>query len=355
MKPFIAVLSLAVYHRDLQGYEADMIDTQLLGLGTSPGKPYFMLGGFADEAADSIEDQVAATKDLGWKYIEARSVNGINIHDISDREFMHMQRILEKNDIRVSCFGSTIANWGSSVLEDFSETMKTVKRAIERMKCLDVKLIRIMSYAVLIDAEGNPLPDQCATLRFEHLRAICEEFLAQDMIPVHENCFNYGGMSISHTQELLAAVPSLKLVFDTGNPCLTQDYDKPAPRPYQDAWSTWLALKTNVVHLHVKDGWHDKTTDKEIYTYPGEGPCHVRDILEDCKHSDYGGFLSIEPHMAVVFHNSSVRNSDEMRRSVYREYGKRLEKMLWSIGFEIREGVAYGAMHEPKNRLSQAR
>jgi len=329
-----------------------MIDKHLLGIGKSPQMPYFMLGGFADEAADSIEDQVAATKDLGWKYIEARSVNGKNIHDISNQEFMYVQRILEKNDIRVSCFGSTIANWGASVLQDFSETMETVKRAIERMKRLDVKLIRIMSYAVLTDAEGNPLPDQRVSLRFEYLRAICDEFLAQDMIPVHENCFNYGGLSISHTQELLAAVPGLKLVFDTGNPCLTQDYDKPAPRPYQDAWSTWLALKTNVVHLHVKDGWYDKATDKEIYVYPGEGPCHVRDILEDCKHSGYGGFLSIEPHMAVVFHDSRVRNSDEMRRSIYREYGRRLEALLQSIGFEIRKGVAYGAMNEPKNELS---
>lgn len=312
------------------------------GVGVSPGKPFFVLGGFADEAADSIEEQIALTKALGWKHIEARSIDGCNIHDLDEREFLQVVRALESSNVRVSCFGSTIANWGASVDEDFSETMRRVRRAVARMRILDVRLIRIMSYAVITDNMGNPLPDQRFALRVERIRVVCDEFAAHDMVPVHENCFNYGGMSMGHTRELLAALPGLKLVFDTGNPCLTPDFSKPAPRPNQESWAAWQEFKTSVVHLHIKDGWRDVNSGEEHYVYPGSGPCRIADILKDCAESGYGGHLSIEPHMAAVFHDASVRSSPEERRATYVEYGRRLEAMLTGLGFQIKEGVAYG-------------
>lgn len=313
------------------------------GIGVSPGRPYFKLSGFADEAADSIEEQIAVTKALGWRYIEARSIDGVNIHDLDEPAFKKVERALEASCVRVSCFGSTIANWGTYLEEeDFGATLRRVRRAIERMKALDVHLIRIMSYAVITDGNGNPLSDQRLSLRLERLGAICEEFAKHDIVPVHENCFNYGGMSLEHTLELLDALPNLRLVFDTGNPCLTPDFSKPAPRPNQEVWPLWQALKGSVVHLHIKDGWRDSITGEEHYVFPGQGPCRVEEILRDCAASGYGGYLSIEPHMAAVFHNASVKSSLEARRENYLEYGRRLEAMLIRLGFRIEDGVAYG-------------
>ena len=43
--------------------------------------------GFADEAATGIDGQIKATRELGWKYIESRNINGKNIHDLSDADF----------------------------------------------------------------------------------------------------------------------------------------------------------------------------------------------------------------------------------------------------------------------------
>ena len=45
------------------------------------------LSGFADEAANGIDGQIAITKMLGWPCIEARSIDGRNIHDIPDDAF----------------------------------------------------------------------------------------------------------------------------------------------------------------------------------------------------------------------------------------------------------------------------
>ncbi len=83
-------------------------------------------------------------------------------------------------------------------------------------------------------------------------------------------------------------------------------------------------------------------TGEEHYVFPGEGPCRIADILKDCAAHGYGGYLSIEPHMASVFHDARVKSSLEARRANYIEYGRRLEAMLRGLGFRIEGGVAYG-------------
>ena len=111
-------------------------------------------------------------------------------------------------------------------------------------------------------------PDQKVQKRIARLGEICARFASEGIVPVHENCFNYGGMSWRHTLELLDAISSMRLVFDTGNPGLTPDLFKPFPHPNQDVMEAWTHLKPYVVHIHVKDGRRDPLTGKETYVYP---------------------------------------------------------------------------------------
>lgn len=296
------------------------------------------LSGFADEAADGIEGQIAAIKELGWKGIELRSIDGVNAHDLDDGKFDEVRRALDASGIQVNCLGSTIANWGKSVDEDFPASMKTVERAIKRMKLLGTKFVRIMSYAISLDEGGCLIGDQKFQNRATRLNEICGRFEAEGIVPVHENCLNYGGISWGHTLELLKAVPALRLVFDTGNPSLTPDFTKPLPYPNQDAWEAWKHLKSHVAHIHVKDGWRDVNTGKEHYVYPGEGPSRVANILADIMASGYDGWLTIEPHMAVVFHDTSVSSPEERRKAIFVEYGHRLETMLEGLGASVKDG-----------------
>jgi sugar phosphate isomerase/epimerase len=286
------------------------------------------LGGFADEAADGIDGQIEVTRALGWSCIEARSVDGVNIHDLPEPAFDTVRRKLDAAGIRVNCFGSTIANWSKNVDEPFAPTLATVDRAVERMKLMDVKLVRIMSYKIITDAAGRALPDQKKEERFRRLREICARFLDAGITPVHENCFNYGGMSPQHTLEMLDAVPGLKLVFDTGNAPLTPDFRKPFPYPNQDSREAYDCQREHIVHVHIKDGVRDPATGRETYFYPDEGVCGVASIVEDLLASGYDGDFSIEPHMAVVFHDAKVSSSERVRIDNYVEYGRRFEAML---------------------------
>src|SRR5215212_9745741 len=111
------------------------------------------LSGVADEAGANINVQIEATRELGWKYIEARNVEvtgfpKANLHDIPDAAFELVVEKLAQAGLQINCFGSTIGNWAKKIEDPFDITVAEVNRAIPRMQRLGTKQIRIMSYKV---------------------------------------------------------------------------------------------------------------------------------------------------------------------------------------------------------------
>ena len=288
------------------------------------------LTGIADEASQNIEEQIKATKELGWNAIESRFVNGKNIHDVSDEEFDEVCRALDGSGVYINAFGSAIGNWGKDVRDHFSITEEEISRAIPRMKTLGAKFVRIMSYKVL-DQE-----DQLAEERIRRLRLIVDSFASEGITSVHENCMNYGGMSWKHTMELIEAVPGMKLVFDTCNPVFNHDHSRD-DKQWQDAWEFYQNVKEHISYIHVKDGLNPspENGNQEVYTYPGEGQGCVKEILQDLMQSGYEGGISIEPHLAAVFHDADSQNhTDEDPKDIYIRYGQKLMEILSSIGYQ---------------------
>jgi sugar phosphate isomerase/epimerase len=295
------------------------------------------LTGFADEAASDIDGQIGATKEIGWENIESRMVSGANIHDIPDDVFDTVCGKLEDAGVKINCFGSAIGNWSKHIDQPFDSSLAEARRAIPRMQRLGTKLIRIMSFVVLPDRGPD---DQMEEERFRRLRELQKLFSDAGITQVHENCMNYGGMSWKHTLKLVENVPGLKLVYDTGNPIFTDDASKPEPRPKQSAWEFYSHVKEHVAYIHIKDGTWDAANQKSIFTYPGEGEGDVRRIVTDLLESGYDGGISIEPHLAVVFHDDSVKSEDDVRYANYVEYGHRMNAMLKEIRAQIDGKVA---------------
>ena len=287
------------------------------------------LTGFADEAATDIDGQIRATKELGWENIESRAIGGKNIHDITDEQFDAVCAKLEAADVKINCFGSAIANWGKKIDEPFDSSLGEARRAIPRMQRLGTRLVRIMSFAVLKD---RPPDDQMEEERFARLRELQKMFADAGLQVVHENCMNYGGMGWRFTLKLIENVPGLKLVFDTGNPVFSDDRSKPEPYPKQSAWEFYEHVREHVAYVHVKDGvWNDQKQAND-YTFPGEGDADVPRIIKDLLDSGYDGGISMEPHLAVVFHDASVTADEEIKYANYVEYGRRFMKLIEQAG-----------------------
>ncbi|MBD3306321.1 TIM barrel protein [candidate division KSB3 bacterium] len=290
--------------------------------------------GFADEAADTLDGQIRATKTLGWRHIEARNIDGVNIHDLPDEAFDKVCATLADAGVEINCFGSTIANWGTPITAPFEADLEKVRRAIPRMQRLGAKLIRIMSYALVQDEQGRVLDDQMEAERFRRLREITTMFTDAGITPVHENCMDYGGMGWPYSLKMLEHVPGLKLVFDTGNPVINDDFSKPKPYPKQSAWEFYTQLKDHIVYVHIKDGVFDPQVNPDdlTYTFPGEGHGDVKRIVQDLCDRGYDGGFSMEPHMAVVFHDQSVQSDADVRFENYVEYGRRFMTLLKEVG-----------------------
>ena len=282
------------------------------------------LTGFTDEASANIEDQIRVTKELGWSHLSARTINTANIHEITDDEFDALCEMLDRQNIKVAEFGTLIGSWSKTIHSDFGITQGEVERCLPRMKKLDVKIARIMSYAQ--EPWGS---DQHEEERFRRLRWITEQFKTEGLIAAHENCMNWGGFSSDHTLRLLEEVPELKLIFDTGNPIFQRDRSKSEPYPWQDSLEFYHAVKHAIVHVHVKDCV--MIDDQESYVFPGEGDAHIPEILEDLHQSGYDGFIAIEPHVGKVFHEDFDSKNADKEYQIYRQYGHKFEDLVRAV------------------------
>lgn len=295
--------------------------------------PYF--AGITDESGVSLENQIRITKDLDWKHLEIRRVQvgdgeALNLHDITDDEFEKVVEAVTAADLKVCCFSSTIANWSKPITESFDSSLEETHRAIPRMKALGTEFVRIMSLRMLESAPNKQLPpeEQMFEERVKRVQQLVDMFSAEGLTAVHENCMNYGGMSWQQTLQLVEAVPGLKLVFDTGNPVFSNDFSKPEPRPKQDAYEFYDKVRDHIAYIHIKDAVWNEAEQKPDFCFPGEGEGKVREILTDLKAHGYDSGISIEPHMASVFHDPDVEpGSPEAQYQTFREYGRRIEAM----------------------------
>jgi len=289
------------------------------------------LSGLGDEAANGIEGQIKATQILGWHHLEMRNVNGTNFTLIDENKFNECVQKLDDAHIQVNCYGSSIANWACHISHSPQNSYDEMQKAIPRMKITKTRHIRIMSFACAEDESINEPRVRLAV--FNRIKRLVKMAEDADIICVHENCDNWGGRSYEHTLDLLEHInsPNLKLVFDTGNPFFRKDIRGSNPYPYQHALEYYRKVKDHVVHIHIKDGF--VKNGASVFTYPGEGDGHVLEILQELKLNNYGGGLTIEPHLAKIFHKNDGPHLEVDTMETYVEYGRRVEQLLIKSGW----------------------
>lgn len=291
--------------------------------------------GFADEAAVSLDGQIEATKKLGWTHIESRSIDNVNLHDLPEDKFEECCGKLADAGITVNCFGSTIANWSREPLDDqtYEEVKVQMKRALARMKKMNCRLIRGMSFHwVLTRPAFDPELENWIFPRVRELVQMCAD---AGVMYGHENCMNYGGMSYKHTLKLLEKVnnPALTLIFDTGNPAMAFDRSRGDELTgYQNSFEFYRNVKEFISYVHIKDLVMVKNDEGNMvpkFVWANEGDGHVEEIVADLLKSGYDGGFSMEPHMVRVFHDPNP--GDNSVNDNYVEYGRRFMALVDKI------------------------
>jgi len=293
--------------------------------------------GFSDEAGDTIKEQIDATLALGWNFIESRSVNKKNVTDISDLEFDQVLNSLQEHGIKISCFGSAIANWSTHPRNeiDFENSLNALKRAIPRMQKAGTYFIRGMSFGITRDEEpDNPELEKIIFKKVQTFVNLCED---SGIFYLHENCMNYGGLSYFHTLRLLDSVksPNLRLVFDTGNPVGSDHHVGNPPYQKQNSWEFYRNVREFIEYVHIKDCVFIKETGGVFpelnYTFAGDGNGQVKRIVTDLINNKYSGGFSIEPHLSVVYHENTNDQHQSNQFKNYVTYGQKFMQMVNQI------------------------
>lgn len=272
--------------------------------------------GISDEAGQAIDTQIKAHRELKWTHLELRLVDGVNLTQVSDEKFEEVYAKVTGAGMKVSCFGSAIANWARPITCDPEIDIADLKQAIPRMHRFGTPFIRVMSYP---NDPQSPIPEsQWRKEAIRRMKVMAKMAEDAGITLVHENCSGWGGLSAENSNILLSEVnsPALKVVFDTGNPVTYG----------QNAWDYYQQVYDSIVYVHIKDV--KRINGEDHYVYCGEGEGYVKEIVGDLLAKGYDGGLSIEPHLAAVIHTGQKADSAEHLYSSYTEYGRRLMKIV---------------------------
>lgn len=239
-----------------------------------------ILSAFADEYADSFEEQLSGLCKLGISHIEIRHVDKKNISKLTKDEVLEAKRLLDKYGIKVSAIGSPL---GKIKLDgDLDGHFETAKRVFEYANILGAKYVRMFSFYA---PAGKSIVDMKNEVfsALERMIALAKEY---GVILCHENEAKIYGDIPARCRELLDAFPDLMCVFDMGN------YVLEGVDPYPEAY---LLQKERIAYFHIKDA-----LSAGAIVPPGCGEAKIAEILSEHKRAaDSDFFVSLEPHLEL--------------------------------------------------------
>lgn len=269
--------------------------------------------GIGDEAARSLEDQIAVHEELGWRSMELRTVERRPLAELGSGELDTVVGMLLDAGFDVPVLDSAIGNWGRSVTAPFDEDVAELRTLAEVARRLATPFIRIMSYP-----KGGVDDETWRRIATERVAALAQIAEDEGVTLVHENCVGWAGRSAERTLDLLEAAdsPALRVLFDVGNP-VVDGYDGHA---YLER------VLPAVVAIHAKDATVGAAGEPQ-FTMPGAGDGRLGDCLKLAFASGYRGHVAIEPHVAHVIHLGADAPPAVLRRS-YVTYARRFEELV---------------------------
>lgn len=247
----------------------------------------WILSGFADEADQDMDRQIAALVEAGVKYVDLRNVDGINIVDLPLDHAQLVKQKLDTAGIKVCMYGSPIGK--IDLADDFEIDRKRMDRLGELKEVFGAQAVRLFSY---FNKKAGLPAEQWRQRAIERLQGLIELAEQHDLILYHEHEPGlYGGDLLSVKvlrDELHLQNPHrFRLIFDFDN----------FNQAGHNVWSCYEELKDVIGAIHLKES--KKQPDGSFMHVPvGQGDGHVEQILRDLATRKWEGSLTLEPHLA---------------------------------------------------------
>lgn len=235
---------------------------------------------FADEISPVLSEQLDEMEKMHIGWLSLRSVDNVNVLDLTDEQVDEIGRALRARGMGVSSIGSPIGK--TPISDDSGEYLRQTERAIQVAKKLDCPRIRVFSFYMEkgeLDANRDKVIGRLATMTEMAAKAGVEL--------LHENEAGIYGEQSIRCRDLLEGVnhPGFRAVFDPSNFVAAGEdpFDQSLPQ-----------VRDYVAYMHIKDSRHSDG----VIVPAGEGDGQVRQVLEAFAGKDL--FLTLEPHLAIA-------------------------------------------------------
>ena len=232
----------------------------------------FSLCAFADEAGESLQEQITALKENGIKLLEIRNVDGKNVSDLTEDEASKIRAELDKQNLSVFSIGSPIGKIG--IEDDFAPHLEKFENTLKIAQILGAKAIRLFSF--YIPKDKNPMDFKDEVIK--RLRAFVDLAKNSGIVLCHENEKGIFGDTAERCEFLHKQIKELKAVFDPANFIQCN-------QPTVCAFET---LSPYIYYMHIKDALEDGTVVES-----GKGIGEIASLIEKYN----GEVLTLEPHL----------------------------------------------------------
>lgn len=247
----------------------------------------WVLSAFADEAAESTDDQIKVLQEAKIDHIDLRNVDEVNIVELPIDHAKQVKEKLDAGGVSVCMYGSPIGK--IDLADDFEIDVKRLKHLGELKKIFGAEKVRIFSY---FNKERGADQDTWQRESVERLTELSK--LAGDLglVLYHENEIGiYGGpldtVCALRDQVHAKFADTFKLIFDFDN--FNQNGD--------DVWEDWVELRDAIGAIHLKES--KRQEDGSYQHVPaGDGDGYIPEILADLAERGWEGPLTLEPHLA---------------------------------------------------------
>ena len=246
---------------------------------------------FADEAANSLDEQIAALKRNNIPYLELRSIDKKNVSSFTEEEAKAYAARLAEAGIKVWSLGSPLGK--VEITCDFDEYMKTVRHTVKLAKIFDCTRIRVFSFFNAKEAEDEVVA---------RLQAMVDAAKEEGVYLYHENEKDVFGESVEEVQKLMKRVRGLRFVFDPAN----------FVQCGESVGKAITYLPGSIGYYHVKDVV--KETGEMVPAGEGDGK-----LLEMLGAIARDATLTIEPHLMEFDAYKDIDNTEMKGKHVYKD------------------------------------
>lgn len=272
---------------------------------------------FADEAAKTLTEQVRIMKKNGIALLELRSIDGINVLDMTLSQAEKYAEELTAANISVFSIGSPLGKADISV--NFEDYKKSVVHIFGIAKIFGAKNVRVFSFFNAYDKADEVVA---------RLQYMADEGARPGLNICHENEKEVFGDTLERVLYLKSRVRGLKLIYDPAN----------FIQCGESAKKTRLALQKDVYYYHIKD----VSAETGELVPAGYGDGEIEKLIADIAGDKV---LTLEPHLKVFDGYKNIDHTEMKNKMHYATNeeaftaaAEALKKLLAKCGYLETEG-----------------